>query len=68
MELKFATVIHEVKVAYLGDGKYGCRIIVNGVLSQERTVEGKDAIGPACREMLRTEHADRKELALRAEK
>ena len=51
----FDFVVHEVKVTYLGNGKYGCRILTNGEVSQERNVEGRDAIGPACRDMLRTE-------------
>lgn len=56
MNLHFETVTHEVKVTYLGNGKYGCRIITNGEVSQEQTVDSQEAIGPACREMLRMEH------------
>lgn len=56
MEWKFDFVEHTVKVTYLGDGKYGCRVFVNGVLSQERTVFDKADIGKTCREMLRTEN------------
>lgn len=56
MEMKFDFVEHTVKVTYLGDGKYGCRVFVNGELSQECTVESKAEIGQACRDMLRMEN------------
>lgn len=51
----FDFVQHEVKVTYLGRGKYGCRVLTNGVVSQECVVYGREAIGPACRDMLRME-------------
>lgn len=54
-KLHFDIVTHEVKVTYLGNGKYGCRILTNGEVSQECTVEGRENISKACREMLRDE-------------
>lgn len=81
MEFHFGAVIHEVKVTYLGSGRYGCRVYTNGAISQQALVHGRVNVGPKCREMLRMEHkcgnhsdhadnarhrATRKELALRA--
>lgn len=48
-------VEHSVKVTYLGNGKYGCRVYVNGTLSSEEVAEGRDQIGPVCRSLLRME-------------
>ena len=46
---------HTVKVTYLGKGKWGCRVLINGRVNQEIEVRSKEDIGPACREMLRWE-------------
>ena len=48
-------VEHSVKVTYLGKGLYGCRVYVNGELNGEEVVYGREAIGPACRSLLRME-------------
>lgn len=48
-------VEHSVKVTYLGKGLYGCRVYVNGELNGEEVVYGREAIGPACRRLLRME-------------
>lgn len=49
------TVSHSVKVTYLGSGKYGCRVYLNGVLNSEAVAESKSEIGFVCRRLLRME-------------
>lgn len=49
------TVVHDVKVTYLGNSKWGCRCYLNGELSSETTVTNREQIGEACRELLRWE-------------
>ncbi len=48
-------VEHDIKVTHLGDGIYGCRVFVNGVLNAENRCRGKAHIGRACRDLLRWE-------------
>ena len=48
-------VEHSIKVTYLGNGVYGCRVYMNGELNAENRCLGKQHIGAACRDLLRWE-------------
>jgi len=48
-------VEHSIKVTYLGNGVYGCRVYMNGELNAENRCIGKQNIGAACRDLLRFE-------------
>ena len=47
-------VDHEVTVRNI-NGKFHCRVLVNGQVNQEAVVDSRREIGKACREMLRWE-------------
>ena len=47
-------VDHEVNVRNI-NGKFHCRVLVNGQVNQEAVVDSRREIGKACREMLRWE-------------
>ena len=47
-------VDHEVTVRNI-NGKFHCRVLVNGQVNQEAVVDTRREIGKACREMLRWE-------------
>lgn len=48
-------VEHDTKVTFLGKGKWGVRILLNGEVNQEIVVDRKSLIQPAIKSMLRME-------------